>query len=548
MVHEYSLTGKVWSLPNTQTDAMDIVAQLIEARGLTGDGSMTDISAFADFAKACELIQHAVNTKQKIAIFGDYDCDGITGTAQVAKMLRRRGADPVLRLPHRKNEGYGLKDVHMEELKEQGVRLLITVDTGVSCPGPIAQARACGMKTIILDHHRIPAKPAEPDALLHPGISMKGERGQPSAAGLCFAFVLGYEMHDGNEVWESYEEDLVLATVGTVADLVPLVGVNRSLVRAGLHTIPSLQGQFAEFLERAGAGKGATARDLAFRVAPRINAAGRMDDPMIALRGLLGDTNALQQLDTLNASRQEFVQELLENSLSLIDFGRPLIASVSELYTPGVVGLIAGRLTEQHGKPSLIAHREGDVCTASLRSISRYDITAGLTRIAHLLTSFGGHAQAAGCTFSHERFEEIVDALNADICNELGTDPLVPVLSIDAVLDARHVTSRLCEALTALEPFGQENPEPRFVIPNATLTDVKICGSEKNHLQFRIGPVKGIGFRLGHLLPHLSAEQKFDVACRLSINIWNGQKYPQFFVDDIRIAVPSSVPVTSSAL
>lgn len=503
---------------------------------------MPDVQTFAEFSKARDMVHDAIAQKKVIGVFGDYDCDGITGVAQIARMLKRRGVEPVLRLPHRKDEGYGLKPAHIAELSKQGVQLLITVDTGVSCPDAIDDARARGMQTIILDHHRIPAVPAKPDALLHPMIDMQGHSAHPSASGLCFAFVAAYEAFEGNDVWEGYEEDLLLGTLGTIADLVPLLGVNRSLVRAGLAVIPHIKDPLLEFLSRANVGKGATARDLAFRVAPRINAAGRMSDPTIALRGLLGDTHALAELDALNVSRQEFVHELLEESLSSIDVSQPLIASMNERYTPGVVGLVAGKLTEAHGRPSMIATIEGDMCTASLRSIPQYDITAGLTTIGELFASFGGHAQAAGCTFEKKNYEAIVAGLNTDIRSKLNPEDLVPELQIDAQLHAKDVTAALCDGLTKLEPFGQNNPEPRFMICNAKLTDLRLCGTEKTHVQFRMGAVKAIGFRLGHIVPHMNPEDTFDVACRLSINIWNGQKSAQIFVDDIRVAVGVLTP------
>lgn len=537
MTSPRSLTGKKWSAAKADVSAKDIVEHIANARGLLGDGSLPDVGAFGDFSKARDMLRVAIAEKKVIGVFGDYDCDGITGVAQIARLLRRRGEEPVLRLPHRKDEGYGLKPAHIAELAKQGVQLLITVDTGVSCPEAMDAARERGMQTIIIDHHRMPAIPAKPDALLHPMLDMQGQNAHPSASGLCFAFVAAYEASEGNDAWEGYEEDLLLGTLGTIADLVPLLGVNRSLVRAGLAVIPHIQNPLAEFLTRANVGKGATARDLAFRVAPRINAAGRMSDPTIALRGLLGDVSALEELDALNVSRQEFVQELLEESLSSIDVTQPLIASMNEKYTPGVVGLVAGKLTEAHGRPSMIASIEGDTCTASLRSIPQYDITAGLTTIGELFVSFGGHAQAAGCTFTKSNYQKIVEGLNADIRSKLDPEDLVPELQIDAELDAKDVTSALCDALTKLEPFGQNNPEPRFVIKNATLAELKLCGAEKTHVQFRMGSVKAIGFRLGHIVPKMSPEERFDVACRLSINIWNGQRFPQIFVDDIRVAV-----------
>lgn len=507
---------------------------------------LLDMTTFRQFNAAFDLISEAMEKQKRITIFGDYDCDGITGVAQLARFFARHHTQPELMLPHRSRDGYGLKVHQVERCAREGTQLLITVDTGISCTEAIERAKELGMKTIIVDHHRIPAEPAKADAALHPGLD--GLPDQPSASTLCFALISACEERMGNPLWEGYEEDLLLSTMGTIADLVPLKGTNRALVRAGLNVLPHIEGHLGLFMERAGVGKGATSRDIAFRLAPRINAAGRMDDPMIALRGLLGEVMEIEMLDQLNEDRQDLVRDLLEKALEKVPRDRSLLALADDTYLPGIVGLLAGKLTEQFGKPSIVAHRNGNICTASLRSPLCYDITAGLTRIGHLLVSFGGHAQAAGCTFETDQMEKVFVALQEDIEQEVDPVLLEPTLQIDAVLDPKMITVDLCRDIETLEPFGQGNSEPRFLVPSVALNDVRVCGSDGSHLQLRVGNVKGIAFRLGHLAKELSPGQPFDIACRLSINEWNGSRNPQLVVEDIRTSVASSVPVTSYGL
>jgi single-stranded-DNA-specific exonuclease len=306
-------------------------------------------------------------------------------------------------------------------------------------------------------------------------------------------------------------------------------------------------GPLALLLEHAGLGREITGTDIAFRIAPRLNAAGRMAEPLLALRALLEGGEPLLALEKHNTNRQQATEELYREILrdhrldpSLVGSGEdvPLIAAASERYPHGIIGLLAGRLTEAFGKPSIVCAIDGDLCTASLRSPPGYHVTEGLERSRELLLRFGGHAQAAGCTCTRDAFPLLTRRLAEDIRRRVDTRELLPLLRIDAAMDAREISLSFCQALASFEPFGMGNPEPRFLLRAIRVERARRVGGEGHHLQGRIAGLKAIGFRLGHLFER--AGQPLDAVCRLGIDTWQGSRAPQIFLDDLRVAVPSS--------
>lgn len=535
-----SFTGKRWIVPEKIYHPQRVAQDIVSIRDLR-EGEVFDPSSLHDIGKAVERIRRAMKRKECIGIFGDYDCDGVTAVAQLVRFFRRSGCDPTVRLPHRIHDGYGLKQRHIKELSVAGSTLLITVDTGITAHIPVDIAHARGMDVIIVDHHEIRGGLPRATAILHPAFATPPLSPSPCAAGLVSLLLATLE---GNNTRPEQAEDRAIAAIGTVADLVELRSGNRTMVQDGLRAIAALpDGPLRSLIECSRSSDTAiTGRDIAFRIAPRLNAAGRMDDPMIALRALLDGGDALHTLEELNASRQSLVEELFTYLLASLPPPPalpPLLSIADEKFPPGVVGLLAGKLTERFSRPSMVASIIGAVCTASLRSIPAVHITELLSRSAHLLTSFGGHAQAAGCTFPREHFEELTMALQADVARNVPPEDLVSAITIDAVLPLSTITLDLCESLETLEPFGQGNPEPRFLLPNVQLEKPRLVGSTAKHLAASLGPLHTIGFGLSHLLPHLS--QPVDIVCRLGINEWNGYRTPQIFMEDARpaITVPS---------
>jgi single-stranded-DNA-specific exonuclease len=535
-VERRSHINKQWQTPKLDLRSAKSVKEILEAIAGIRNLSISETStpwSFPEMHKAIQRMQKAVQEKEVIGIFGDYDCDGVTGTALMVRALRRRNVRPVVRLPHRTKEGYGIKMLHIEELAKRGVTLLCTIDTGIGAAKEVAKAKEMGMDVIILDHHHVPEIPALPYAALHPSLSKDWKGAAPSAAGVVWEFVRAWEEIEQAE-WIERDHDLVLGALGTVADLVEVRDGNRELVKQGVLALSRVTtGPLAELALQAGIKGIGTARDFGFRLAPRINAAGRMDDPMIALKAVLGDKNSLLELERLNIERQENVRghwgEIEQPKIS----EDPFLFVTSAEYTPGIVGLLAGKLTEQYGKPSLVGSIQGENVTASLRSINGYNVTEALGRASDLLLGFGGHAKAAGCTFNVQKTEELRARLNADLLARVNPDSLVPLLSFDAVIAVEQLNMELGKALALLEPHGQGNELPRFLLEGVKLEEVRTMGGEGAHLNAMMGDARVVGFGFGSLAKKLE-EEPADIAGHIQVQTWNGQTRLEFFVEDVR--------------
>ncbi len=568
-----SLSGRRWNVQQSKFpagghfDPALLIAQLLRERNLSLEEQLLPSpDVFPDMSSAVGRIEKAIAREEPIGIFGDYDCDGITAVAQLCRFFGRRGIDPLVRLPHRVRDGYGLSESIVRDCIDAGLTLLITADTGITAAKHIAKLQEYGIDVIVTDHHALPAELPEARALLHPALASDFPQPYPSGAGVVFHLLRALE----RDVWEGREVDEALAMIGTVADLVPLHGGNRTLVVRGLCSLAALRdGPLARLRDEVKSGDAPlTSTDIAFRLAPRINAAGRMDDPTVALTALLRGGESIALLSRLNGERQRATEDLMKKLLLEVEGNdSPFLVAVSEHYHPGIIGLLAGKLCENTGRPALVAYTDGTLCTGSLRSPRTYDVTAGLVRVASaakschpelaclgrrvgriegqgspLLMSFGGHAQAAGCSFALTGLEELKRTLSADVSSHVPKDSLRPTLEIDAALDPRDISPRFAEQLRRLEPFGQGNPEPLFLLEHVTIMDPRCVGRENRHFQARVGGVKAVGFGLGQFLEHCA--HPLDLACRLGENAWNGRRELQLFIEDMRVTTraPSSLP------
>ncbi|TSC99908.1 MAG: single-stranded-DNA-specific exonuclease [Candidatus Peregrinibacteria bacterium Greene1014_49] len=418
----------------------------------------------------------------------------------------------------------------MEEWIEHDIKLLITVDTGMSAVAPIAALQKKGIDVIVVDHHHVQAELPPAFALLHPALTPGFPLPHPSGAGMAFLLLNALE----NGAWEDMPSDRALAMIGTVADLVELRGLNRAIVQRGLLSLESLRsGPLATLRDSVSKGGIAlTSTDIAFRIAPRLNAAGRMDDPMLALDAILRGGAHVERLHQLNRARQDITGSLVLRAATETGQNAPLMASASEEYPHGIIGLIAGSLTENTGRPSIVAAIHGEYATASLRSPACYHVTEGLLRASDLLESFGGHAQAAGCRFRADRWKELTLRLSADILAHVPLDALTPCIDIDARIDASEISIALADSLGSLEPFGQGNPEPRFVLCNVHAEQLRRVGTDGVHLQAKIAGHKAVGFRMGSLFGQI--EDPLDIVCRIGMDSWNGRRGVQLFVEDAK--------------
>lgn len=535
-----SLTGRRWNLPADLPDLSthEGLSSLWRGRRLhaTETTSVDDLPSFLDYPDlrlAVDCLQAAVRKGSRIVIVGDYDCDGVTSTALLVRALRRLGYEPQVRLPHRVHDGYGLTAALAAEVGEQA-DLVLTVDTGVTAAESVAVLRQKGIDVIIVDHHHPPAELPPATALIHPLTSSRKDP-WPSAAGL--AHLLG--RHLAPATGEEADTDLALAMLGTVADVVPLIGWNRTQVHLGLQALERLrEGPLAVMRDALRAGTPAlTSSDIAFRLAPRINAAGRLADPGIALRALLDGGDALAELEMLNADRQRRTKLAVDAAVEtmLAHATMPPLLSVShpDLH-PGVLGLVAAKLTERFGRPSLVISEKDGLCTASLRGPAGYHLAQGLTTCEDLLERFGGHAQAAGCTFKRENAEPLLERLSAHIASAVPVDHLVPTLEIDGSVPVTSLRPALISDLRMFEPFGAGNQDPRVLLRGVRLEGARGVGENNRHLQARLGAGKLIGFGLGHLTSQV--DRPMDIVGRLSLDTWNGRQTAQVMLDDLRVA------------
>lgn len=543
MILRRSLSGKQWlsrsaDLPSA-TDAQDLVEFLRRERNIPDHEEPVSYETIAwnqpQMAQSVDRIFRAIERRETIGIFGDYDCDGITSTAQLVRFFSAQGVSPLVRLPHRVHDGYGLSLSTIDAFARAHVDLLLTVDTGIASAREIEAAKARGIDVIIVDHHHVTEIPMAAYAVLHPSLDPSFAGPHPSAAGMVFLLLTALHTR---APWSDRCIDLVLATLGTIADIVPLRGLNRGLVLEGLSSIPLLPPcSLRHVLERACPQGSITSSDIAFRVAPRINAAGRMDSAMLALRALLEGGSSIDALDACNGERQLLMQDLFQSSLSAFANSPtlpPLLSSASQAYTHGTIGLLAGKLTESYGRPSMVATFRDGKGSASLRSTHAYNVMDGLLHCKDLLLTYGGHAQAGGCTFDADRWPVLEAKLLAHVA--AYTDPalLVATLPCDASIETDMVTLDFCKTIHSLAPFGMSNEEPQFLIADVACTDLRRVGSSGQHLQLTCNGIKAIGFQLGQFFDQLP--QRIDLLCRVGTNTWHEKTVPQLFLADIALA------------
>jgi len=561
-----SVLGKQWKIRNSDLEK-DVETKILENRGLI---SPAQVQSFlkANYKKglhnpfliknmypAVERIKNAIAEKEKIMIFGDYDVDGISGTAIMVHTLKALGARVSYRLPHRLEDGYGLSDKFIEEFATIGVRLLITVDCGVSCAGQISFAHSKGMDVIITDHHTIPEKfPDEAFAVLHPlqpgdDYPFKGLTGAGVAFKLACALVTDAFGKEKRE--ELLYSLLDLASLGTVADLGPLIGENRIIVKYGLEALRKTRWPGLNYLKEGSGIVHDTKMDISdigFKLGPRINAAGRIDTPYYALQLLLYDEPnekgkmLAEHLERLNQKRQQMVVQALEESENYYA-EKPQSDKIFIAWDPGwhvgILGLIASKIVEKYSRPAIVLQDFGDYLVASARSPESFNIVAALTQHAHLLENFGGHAQAAGFNIKKEKLEAFVAAMTAYAESNLEPHQLQRDLQIDCELGEHEINDKLISFLEQMEPFGIGNEQPKFLLRNLQPASVRKVGKENQHLHFQVeGRLKRlpvIAFKLGEHEEMLK-NNKIDLVCYLGKNEWRGNTQIQLRAIDFKKA------------
>ena len=517
-----------------------------EARRFLRAEERHDPFAFTGMRATCELLLSHVERGSRIVIHGDYDVDGVSSTAILVNALRRLGADPAWHLPSRFDGGYGLSVDTVEELVRRGTGLLIAVDCGITSAPEIDAAHSLGLDAVVVDHHR-PAERLPDCPIVHPAVS-----GYPfadlCAAGVALKLAEALAATAGEDPSRAEEEDLDLVALATVADLVPMRGENRRLVRAGLRALartakPGLRALMA--VSSLDPGR-LDAGSVGFRLAPRLNAAGRLGRSDGALELLLCRDEARAgevagELDLLNRERRGTEQRiLLAAEAARVDAPEaPALVLADEGWHPGVIGIVASRMVERHGRPCVLIALDGEGGKGSGRSIPAYDLHAGLSACAGHLRRFGGHRVAAGLEIDLSALESFRRDFLDHARAHLSDGDLVPVERIDAVVPASAVGLPLAEELERLAPFGPGNPRPTLLVPAARIHDVRALGADGDHAALTLvnggarARVVAFGTTPGSLRGCCD-ERPHDVAARLELNEWNGAVEPRLALRGLR--------------
>jgi single-stranded-DNA-specific exonuclease len=514
-----------------------------EARAfLAGEQPLHDPFLLGDMQAAVERIRGAIGAGRRICVHGDYDVDGICATVLAVVVLRELGADVDWHLPSRFDEGYGVSGETLERLAGEGCGLVLTVDCGITAVHEVRRARALGLDVVVTDHHR----PAEelPDCPLV--ATRPSDYPFPDLCGTGVVYKLGEALLGPDS--DVLRRHLDLVALATIADVVPLVDENRSLAIAGLRTLARTQKPGLRALMKVARVDPAAvdAGKVGFRLAPRINAAGRLGHPRAALELLLTDDadearRLADRLEDLNRDRQAVEDKILRAAITQVEAwpearrGRPGYVVWGEDWHEGVIGIVASRLVERYHRPVvLIAGGEG-FWKGSGRSIPSFDLHGALAGCAGFLERFGGHRAAAGLSIAPESVESFADAFAAQAEGLLAPEDLIPTTIVDAVLPrGAKLTLDLCEELRRLAPFGLANPDVVLLAPGCELGDLATVGDGK-HLRFRVhrdGRDAGgaIAFGQGPKLDSYRRNGRYDVAFRLQENHWNGTVSPQLVV------------------
>jgi single-stranded-DNA-specific exonuclease len=543
-----------------------LIARLLCQRGL-GDPEVAsrfldprlehlhDPMRLADMRPAVDRILGAIARQERIAIHGDYDVDGITSTVILRRALELMGAEVVHFIPERLTDGYGLQPAAIERLHAQGVVLVISVDCGIRGADAALRARELGVDLIVTDHH-------EPDATLPPALAVinpkRTDCSYPdkylAGVGVALKVVQALCRATGRENW--LPGFVKIAAIGTLADVVPLVGENRVIAKVGLDLLsrgPHKVGLRA-LLDVSGlAGKTIDSYHISFMVAPRVNAAGRMSTPDLATRLLLASDETLgdearelaQRLDGENIRRQEEEAEILAAAKKVVQTdpaigARSVLVVAGEGWHRGVIGIVASKLVDAFHRPAIVLSVDGEVAHGSCRSIPDFDMLGALERCASLFIRFGGHKQAAGLTLEAARIKELRRAVNEVADETLGPDDLMPRLRIDSDLTFRGITGGIAAGVAALAPFGAGNPRPVFAARGVEIIDGPRKLKER-HLKMALrqdGRIfRAIAWRAAERHDFL-AEHKaaLDVAFSLEQNQYNGETFVELTLADIRRA------------
>jgi single-stranded-DNA-specific exonuclease len=520
------------------------------------DKGLFDPFLFSDMEKALERVEKAQKNKEIVAIFGDYDADGVTSSTILREALDTLGIESTIHIPDRKIEGYGMNIKAIEEFKNKNVKLIITVDCGITNCNEVEKANEFGIDVIIVDHHHVPVRVPDALAIINPHQKKSGYPFPDLAGvGVTFKFVQGIYKKFFPDKIDQLKWMLDVVAIGTVADCVPLINENRVITKFGLIVLSKTKRMgLLELFQVArlqiDENNVPDTRKISFQIAPRINAAGRMDHAntafnLIKEKDQVIARNLALELEGNNQARQKATAQIVDEVRILANNmfkDKKFIFAVGEHFPTGIVGLASGRIADEFNKPVAILNKGETESTGSFRSIPQINIIETIEKCSELLVKFGGHSQAAGVTVKNENLNAFFEKLSRIIEKELEGKDLTSVLEIDAEIFPKDLDFELTEGLKKFEPFGEGNEEPVFLMKNLEVSDLRTVGNGEKHLKLSLKANDGtpkifeaIGFNLTNGFSHLKKGDKVDIIFTISEDKWNGNKKIQLKLIDIKI-------------
>lgn len=557
--------NKKWEIYQTNEEKVEelqkkyklnrLLSTLLTNRGIIEEAEITkflnpkrsdfyDPFGMPDMEKAVERILKAIENKEQIIIYGDYDVDGITSVTVLKSFLEERGIQVNVYIPNRLNEGYGLNKTAVEEIVKQGNKLMITVDCGITAVDEVEYAKTFGIETIVTDHH----EPAEelPKAIAVVDAKRKDNKYECrnlAGVGVVFKLIQALSIKLGLDQKE-YLKYLDIVCVGTISDIVPLTDENRVIVKLGLKLVEQTKNLgLKEILQSCGYSK-INSTTISFGVAPRINACGRMGHQEEALNLLLSkDGNEVkeltQKINEYNKTRQEIEKNIYNEAVEQIekeglDTKNTIVVS-GKGWHHGVIGIVSSKITELYFKPSILLCEEDGECKGSGRSIPGFDLHEALMECNDTIDKFGGHAMAVGININKEKVEEFKEEFEK-IAKEKEVDKIIPILNLDAEIKLDDVNKEMVDSLKELEPFGEDNKMPIFAFRNLKIDSIRSL-SDGKHLRLSVKDnkniINAIGFNMGTLVDTYRIGDRVDIAGNLEINSFNGVDSIQINIKDI---------------
>lgn len=511
---------------------------------------MGDPLLLKDMSIAVDRIAQAIETEEEIVVYGDYDVDGTVSTSLLYRVLSELGGNVSYYIPNRFDEGYGLNDEAIALLARQGATLVVTVDCGISSVSTVEYASSLGLDMIITDHHQCGETLPKAVAVVNPHRS-DCKSTYKELAGCGVAMKLAKALGNRFNINEIEKKYLDLVAIGTVADVVPLTGENRIIVKEGLSQIKDSENigiqAMLEVCELTD--KPINSYSIGFIIGPRINAAGRLDSALEVVELLTTEDVDLAReiagkLDRENRERQRIEKEILEKAIdrieneSMVEGSRVLVVD-GEGWHSGVIGIVASRLVEKYYLPTLIISKNGEDSKGSARSLAGFNLFEALSRIPECFEKFGGHEMAAGFSLKSDKIEELRKKLN-EIAEEVTEGkPFIPEIKVDFRLENKELNRETYDKLRLLEPYGMKNPAPVFVCRKMKVLSFKKIGDGGKHLSLSVfdgeKAISAIAFQMGELFDSLRINSEIDFLCNLEINSWNGFDKLQLNIKDIKL-------------